>query len=83
MRAKTVPIPIEPGERVSGVLSTPGGHQVGEGTGIILAHGAGNDMDNPLIVFLSKGLAQTGYMTLRFNFLYKERGVRPRIRRVS
>lgn len=74
MKTKIVSIPIEPGERVSGVLSIPEGHRAGQGTGIILAHGAGNDMNNPLIVFLSEGLAEAGYLTLRFNFPYKEKG---------
>jgi predicted alpha/beta-hydrolase family hydrolase len=31
-------------------------------------------MNNPLIVFLSEGLAEAGYLALRFNFLYREKG---------
>ncbi len=74
MKTEIVSIPIETGERVSGALSIPEEHEAGGSKGIVLAHGAGNDMNNPLIVFLSKGLAETGYLTLRFNFLYKEKG---------
>ena len=74
MKTKIVSIPIDHRERVSGVLSIPGRHRPGEGAGIIIAHGANNDMNNPLIVFLSEGLAHTGYPTLRFNFPYKEKG---------
>ena len=43
-------------------------------TGVIVAHGAGNDMETPLLAAFSEGLAAAGYPTLRFNFLYKERG---------
>ena len=31
-------------------------------------------MNNPLIQFVARGLVQSGYLTLRFNFLYKEKG---------
>jgi len=74
MKTKNVSIPLETGECVSGVMSVPDEFRAGQGTGIIVAHGAGNDMNNPLIVFLSEGLGEAGYPTLRFNFLYKERG---------
>jgi predicted alpha/beta-hydrolase family hydrolase len=74
MKIEIVSISIDQGGRVSGVLSIPDGHRAGEGAGIIIAHGANNDMNNRLIVLLADGLAQTGYPTLRFNFLYKERG---------
>lgn len=76
MKTEIVSIPIDQGARVSGVLSIPEGHRAGDSTGIVIAHGANNDMNNRLIVLLSEGLAQTGYPTLRFNFLYKERGRR-------
>lgn len=74
MKTKNVSIPLETGEHVSGVLPIPDEFRLGDGTGIIVAHGAGNDMNNPLIVFLSEGLAEVGYPTLRFNFPYKEKG---------
>jgi hypothetical protein len=31
-------------------------------------------MFNPLIRFVARGIHQAGYLTLRFNFLYKEKG---------
>jgi predicted alpha/beta-hydrolase family hydrolase len=74
MKTKIVSIPIKPGENVSGVVGIPEAYRTDESTGIILAHGAGNDMNNPLIVFLSTGLAEIGYLILRFNFPYKEKG---------
>jgi predicted alpha/beta-hydrolase family hydrolase len=59
---------------VSAVLSGP--DQVGDSkrTGVIMAHGAGNDMNNRLIVTVANELASYGYVTLRFNFPYKEKG---------
>ena len=71
MRTDEVVIPIGEGKQVSGVLSLP---DRDGNKGVILAHGAGNDMNQPMIVFLAEGLARAGYLTLRFNFLYKEEG---------
>jgi hypothetical protein len=41
---------------------------------LILAHGAGNDMTNPLLAAVADGLALRGIACVRFNFPYKERG---------
>ena len=43
---------------------------------LVLAHGAGNDKDAPLLVAFAEGLAAAGVACLRFNFLYKEQGRR-------
>ncbi|MBT8350992.1 MAG: alpha/beta fold hydrolase [Deltaproteobacteria bacterium] len=61
-------------ENVSAVLSGP--DQLGDSnkTGVIIAHGAANDMNNNLIVAVAESLATAGYTTLRFNFPYKEKG---------
>ncbi len=71
MRSRTIAIPISDDEKVSGILSVP--DSAAKHTGIIVAHGAGNDMNAPLLQFLAEGLADAGYVTLRFNFLYKEK----------
>jgi uncharacterized protein len=71
MKTDKVVIPVREGTQVSGVLSIPDGHVK---KGVILAHGAGNDMNQAMIAFLAEELAQAGYVTLRFNFLYKEQG---------
>ena len=76
MLSKKVSIPVGATERVSGALSAPEGYLAEKGTGVILAHGAGNDMEHPLIVTLSRGLAEARYLTLRFNFPYREKGRR-------
>jgi predicted alpha/beta-hydrolase family hydrolase len=73
-KTEEVSIPISEEESVSGVLSIPKGCQKGLCKAVILAHGAGNDMNQPLIVFLASELTETGYITLRFNFPYREKG---------
>jgi predicted alpha/beta-hydrolase family hydrolase len=59
---------------VSAVLAGPRQSDRSKPTGVIIAHGAGNDMHNNLIVALAEGLAVAGYVTLRFNFPYREKG---------
>ena len=59
---------------VSAELAGPDRPDDSKRTGVIIAHGAANDMNNKLIVTLANGLASSGYVTLRFNFPYKEKG---------
>ncbi|MBT8352311.1 MAG: alpha/beta fold hydrolase [Deltaproteobacteria bacterium] len=59
---------------VSAVLSGPDQLSDSNKTGVIIAHGAANDMNNSLIVAVAESLAATGYTTLRFNFPYKDKG---------
>jgi predicted alpha/beta-hydrolase family hydrolase len=74
MNTETIRIPVMNGEQVSAVLSLPESNRTPGPVGVILAHGAGNDMNHPLLVSLSQGLVKAGYLTLRFNFLYREKG---------
>ncbi len=74
MRTLKVSIPIVDDEKVSGVVAVPADFQKEKTIGVILAHGAANDMENPLIVFLANGLAEAGFLSLRFNFPYIEKG---------
>ena len=69
-----VSIPVGDAESVSGILSVPDDFEGQKTTSIIFAHGAANDMNNQLIQYVANGLSETGYLTLRFNFLYKEKG---------
>lgn len=72
MKDELVVIPISENKNVSGMLSVP---DAGPGTtGVIIAHGAGNDMSHPLLAALAEGLASAGHLALRFNFLYREMG---------
>src|SRR5436190_9307446 len=43
---------------------------------LVLAPGAGSDLDAPFLVGFSRAVNAEGYATLRFNFLYRERGKR-------
>ncbi|MBI5583374.1 MAG: dienelactone hydrolase family protein [Deltaproteobacteria bacterium] len=71
---KTVTIPLPPQDAITGKITLPTDFQAGRNPGLILAHGAGNDSENPLLVFLAEGLARSGVLALRFNFPYKEKG---------
>ena len=74
MEKHRVTIPLATGESVSGVLTVPPQRSAGPTTGIITAHGAGNDMENPLLVAFTDGVAKARYPALRFNFPYREQG---------
>jgi len=69
-----VSIPIGDKDRTSGIISLPA--KIDRRMGVVIAHGAGNDMNTPLVAFFADGLARAGYPVLRFNFLYKEDGRR-------
>ena len=72
MTEQRVSIPVSGAERTSGVLALPA--EKTKRTGIVVAHGAGNNMETPLLKAFSEGLARAGYPVLRFNFLYSEHG---------
>jgi predicted alpha/beta-hydrolase family hydrolase len=74
MRVVDVTIPVSAAESVSGVLGVPQGFAAGRTAAVLVAHGAGNDMHNALLVHFSEGLCRAGYLSLRFNFPYKEKG---------
>jgi uncharacterized protein len=57
---------------VSGEWSEPSGLDAL----VLVAHGAGNDMNSPLLVGFTDGLAEAGIGSLRFNFPYKQAGRR-------
>ncbi len=64
------------GGTVSAVIAYPDGFTAGRVPGVILAHGAGTDMTNPLLVAVHAGLARQGYLSITFNFPYTEQGRR-------
>ncbi|MEN6509693.1 MAG: alpha/beta family hydrolase [Smithella sp.] len=69
-------IPVSKDESVSGILTMSANKKKIYGTGIITAHGAGNDMENDLLAAFADGMAKAGYPVLRFNFPYKEKGLK-------
>ena len=68
MKPLDVIVPVSANESVSGVLGIPQAFVAGRTAAVIVAHGAGNDMHNPLLVHFSEGLSRAGYLSLRFNF---------------
>ena len=74
MKEERSTIPLGRGETVSSVFTIPDEYAAGQDTGIILAHGAANDLNHPLLSSVAHGLAEAGYLVLRFNFLYREKG---------
>jgi uncharacterized protein len=64
------------GGTVSAAIAYPDGFAAGRVPGVILAHGAGSDMTNPLLVAVHEGLARQGYLSVTFNFPYTEQGRR-------
>ncbi len=76
MDRRRLTVSVAKGETVSAVLSLPPDRAGTRGTGVIVAHGAGNDMEHPLLAAFTDGLAGAGYPALRFNFPYKERGLK-------
>lgn len=57
--------------QVSGLIT-----RSGPGPVLVLGHGAGAGMDHPFLAGAAEGLAEEGVSSLRFNFLYMERGRR-------
>ena len=76
MRMETRRLENGRGGTVSAVIAYPDGYIAGRVPGVILAHGAGNDMTNPLLVAVHAGLAWHGYLSITFNFPYTEQGRR-------
>jgi hypothetical protein len=74
MRSVDVIIPVAADESVSGVLAVPEGFEAGRAAAVIVAHGAGNDMHTQLLVRFTEGLGRAGFLGLRFNFPYMEKG---------
>src|SRR5258708_24820302 len=58
------------GAHVSGLLQAPPGARAC----YVLAHGAGAGMTHPFMAAAADGLAERGIATLRYQFLYMERG---------
>jgi uncharacterized protein len=64
-------VPTRPGEVTSAWLD-PGGTVAT----LVVAHGAGANLDHPFLVGFCRAMAGHGLATVRFNFLYMERGRR-------
>lgn len=71
MALERLQIPIGGGASVSAIVAHPTSHAASP-TVVILAHGAGNDMNNPFLSAVHEGLAARGFVCVKFNFPYTE-----------
>ena len=74
-------IEVEEGMAVSSVWAVLSAYEPDRGTALILAHGAGADMNHEFMVDFQTRLTEVGNLTIRFNFPYKEQGRRAPDRR--
>ena len=72
MELRPVTLPIGGGRSIRAVLGVP--RTTTMAAILVLAHGANNNMDYPLIAGLHEKLARQGLVTVRFNFPYSEEG---------
>jgi predicted alpha/beta-hydrolase family hydrolase len=70
--AQPVTISIDGAQHVSGLLQAPPNARAC----YVLAHGAGAGMAHPFMADIAEELAQRGIATLRYQFLYMERGLK-------
>jgi predicted alpha/beta-hydrolase family hydrolase len=68
--AQPLTIAVDVGQRVSGLLWLPKDARAC----YVLAHGAGAGMEHPFMAAVAQGLAERGIGSLRYQFLYMERG---------
>lgn len=71
-----LPDPVHGLDSVSGVLGIPRWWPTGARVSVVIAHGAGRDMDDPIIEDLHRELTERHYLTLRFNQPFAEAGKR-------
>ncbi|HVS09048.1 MAG TPA: alpha/beta family hydrolase [Planctomycetota bacterium] len=81
MPARELRIPVEghSTSAVSALLQEPS--RTGRGSAILLAHGAGADMDSGFLAAIARGLSERGFPVLRFRYPYMEAHARGGARR--
>ena len=77
MDSRPLTIALDGADKVSGLYLAPSSAHAC----LVLAHGAGTNMAHKSMEATARGLAERGVATLRYNFLYSERGSgRPPVR---
>ena len=71
---RTLAFTLDDGHAFGGRLHLAEDLTAGRSAIVVLAHGAANTMDHPLLVHLAEELARAGFPALRFNFPYSEAG---------
>src|SRR5262245_57287082 len=74
MRMHEKKIHIDPETEVSSIWISPEGYSPATSPTLILAPGAGSNIQNPFLSFIHEMLAKRGVMTVKFNFPYMEAG---------
>ena len=74
LHIETRTIGIDEDLEVSSEWALPERFGAGANSGLILAHGAGNDMHQPMLTHVHQALADGGILTIKFNFPYKRSG---------
>ena len=72
MELRPFTLPVGPDRTIRAALGVP--RSATRDGVLVLAHGANNNMDYPLIADLHERLAREGLVTVRFNFPYAEEG---------
>ncbi len=72
MQLRPLNLPLAPDREIQAVLGVP--RTAAKRAVLVLAHGANNTMDHPLLVGLQEKLARQGLVTVRFNFPYAQEG---------
>jgi len=67
-----LPEPVHGLEHVSAVLGIPRWWPTGSRVAVVLAHGAGTNMNDPLTEALHRELTERRFLSLRFNFPFAE-----------
>jgi len=74
MYQETRKILVTPDIQVSSVWAIPDDYRATDASAVILAHGAGNDMNHPFMSHFHLAFAEAGLLSVKFNFPYKEQG---------
>ncbi|MFQ5457705.1 MAG: alpha/beta family hydrolase, partial [Myxococcota bacterium] len=77
IRKLTFKIQVPGHPSVSAAVHVRDAWRPGAGAKLLLGHGAGNDMHNPLLAGVCERLAAAGHLAMRMNFPYKEQGRKP------
>jgi predicted alpha/beta-hydrolase family hydrolase len=67
-------IQVDSTHEVSSIWTIPDGYEASKGSAILLAHGAGNNMEHSFIRYFHNAFAEAGLLSIKFNFPYADAG---------
>jgi len=67
-----LPEPVHGLESVSAVIGIPRWWPTGARVSVVIGHGSGRDMNDPVVEHLMRELTERRYLTLRFNYPFAE-----------